>query len=90
MMNAESDSKIIGEVIADIIEDVCKVENTGRDIKVEKRRGRDKRKTYTNEFKYQVILEADSDSSLYDIDVAEKYGISKSLIARWKKKSRCT
>ena len=81
--NAESESKIIAEVMADLIDDICKAENKGRDSNAENRRGRDKRKTYTNEFKYQVILEASSDTSLYDI-VAEKYGISKFLIAKGK------
>ena len=71
-------------MIADLLNDVCKVENTGRDTDVENRRGREKRKIYTNEFKYQVILEASTDTSLYDIDIAEKEGINKS-----KKKWRC-
>ena len=64
--NAESESKIIAEVIANLLKDVCNVENTGNDSNAENRRGRDKRKTYTNEFKYQVILETSSDASLYD------------------------
>ena len=80
-MCQRSKSKIIAEVIANLLNDVCKIENTSRDS-IENRRRRDKRKIYTNEFKYQVILEASSDASLYDIDFTEKYEISKSLIAK--------
>ena len=80
-MCQRSKSKIIAEMIANLLNDVCKVENTSRDS-IENRRRRDKRKIYTNEFKYQVILEASSDASLYDIDFTEKYEISKSLIAK--------
>lgn len=32
-----------------------------------------------------MILEASSHASLYDIDVAEKYEIRKSLIAKWRR-----
>ena len=65
--------------------DVFKVENTDRDSNVETRRGREREKTYTNEFKHQVILEARSDALLYDIDVAGKYETSKYLIPKWKR-----
>ena len=54
--NADSESKIITEVIADLLNVfklTCNVDN---------RKCRDKRKTYTNELKYQVILEASSDA----------------------------
>ena len=42
-----------------------------------------KPKAYTNEFKYKIICEANM-SSFNDIDVAQKYGINKFLLSKWK------
>ena len=39
---------------------------------------------YTNAFKYGVIEEAFSNKGMSDVEVAEQYGIKKSLVAKWK------
>ena len=43
---------------------------------VEKRKDKDKRKIYTNEFACQVMIKVSSLASLYDNDVAEKLEVN--------------
>ena len=45
------------------------------------RRGQATRKAYTNEFKYKIICKANT-SCFNDINVAQKYGINKSLLSK--------
>ena len=59
---------------------ICEANET----QTENRRGRAKRKSYTNAFKYSVIEEAFSNKGMSDVEVAEQYGINKSLVANWK------
>jgi len=65
---------------------VDKIETEDDVGKSEKRKGQAKRKTYTTELKYKVLCEAKM-NTFSDIDVAEKYGINKSLVSKWKKEA---
>ena len=67
-------SKNVSFVLEGIVDIICEANET----QTENRRGRAKRKSYTNAFKYSVI------EGMSNVEVAEQYGINKSLVAKWK------
>ena len=72
-------------ILTKVSEEVDRKKTANSDTKKSaSRRGQATRKAYTNEFKYKIICEANM-SSFNDIDVAQKYGINKFLLSKWKK-----
>ena len=80
----ESHEKEVVIVMESIL---TKVSEDGDTKKSANRRGQATRNAYTNEFKYKIIFQANM-NSFNDNDVAEKYGIHKSLLSKWKKNAK--
>lgn len=78
-------ANVIESILTKVSEEVDRKKTAYSDTKKSaNRRGQATRKAYTNEFKYKIICEANM-SSFNGIDVAQKYGINKFLLSKWKK-----
>ena len=78
---------VVESILAKVSQDVNNTETADDTVKNEKRKGQATKKSYTNEFKCKVLSEAKL-STFYDIDIAEKYGLNKSLVSKWKKEAK--
>ena len=73
--------KDVAFALEDLVDKVCQTNTSLTEV----RRDGVGRKSYTNTFKFRVIEEASSMAAQSDVEIANKCGKNKSLVAKWKK-----
>lgn len=83
-VNQATDQQVVDEGSLETTYDLTELEERESGIKINNRRGANQRKSYTIDFKIKTLDLLDTTKELWE-RVAERRGISKSLVVKWNK-----